>query len=704
MTFALLLHIALSRSSPHRNVFPTAFHAPFPCDRVDLTAAARYVVAVMNRPQTLAVLITIASAVTSAAATEPITYDFGVPGAIITYDDARPVFEFHTSFKRKDPENRVLRPTDFADASRAVSGNTTTLIYAKPPAPWPESLRVTITLTRLAGEVEARLRFSSDGGFRLDKLKFPILDVVPTWHYDTLLMSHPMGDAMYYPQRVIGGRLGGEAKYRYPATLSMQYMVMFNQARSYYLSAYSTGDETFEHSALNIRGGMRLACVWFPFVDKGEWASPPCGVAVLPGSWHTAADLYRSRMAKVFRPPPLPKWMRESFHGWGQVSFKGAEKNPPFRFTDIPKLYDRLESIGLNVLHIFSWGAGGFDNDYPLRFPSPNNGTPEELRAAMDTVRARGGHVILYTNGRLIDPDTPFYNEHGGNKAIALDEHGEPYEETYNHLFYVACPWSQTYQDALFDNVHRLVLDYHAGAAQIDQVACTPAEFCYDTTHGHTTPANNWLAPTDAYLKRIHDFYRAHDPDFFVWAEGTSERYGRFYEVHQHHGEEGTWTVGDSLPEQFRYTYPDFLLTGIADGIPALCHTYGQGKPFDFHWRRFDNKDWVWLITRLIAVRKAEPEYFLRGRFLDTVGVDCHGADIRWWRIDRTDGRPGTLVNLWARGRDLKQPARADLHLPHRDWPLRPVYPEDLTIGRDGSWRTLQWTGPVATLITEPSE
>lgn len=479
----------------------------------------------------------------------PILYDFGVNGAVIEYNDRKPLFELHTQWDRYDTSDRALLPWEFEEINVTETEGRKQLEFRRPPSGWPETLTVSVTLSRLKEEVEARLSIQTSGDLEIRRVKFPCVDVTPTYHYDTLLMAHPMGDAMYYPTRVIGGRLGGEAAYRYPAMLGMQYMVLYHAGRSYYVSAYSTGDETFEHSGRNIDGGMRLACVWFPFLKDGTWQSPACGVTVLPGGWHAAADLYRGRMSEIFKPSKGPEWMHESFHGWMQVSFKGAQSNPPFRFTDIPSLYDKVEDLGLNVLHIFSWGQGGFDNNYPLRFPSENNGTAEELRASMDQVKARGGHVVLYTNGRLIDPDTDWNAAHGGHRAYALDEKLEPYPERYaGNLFYVACPSVEVYRNALFDNFDRMLRLYGNNAAQIDQTSCTPANFCWNPAHNHRTPATNWLEPTEAMLKRIHDYYRSKDPEFFVWGEGTNERFGQYYEVHEGHGEEGWWTAGIPSP------------------------------------------------------------------------------------------------------------------------------------------------------------
>lgn len=634
----------------------------------------------------------------------PIVYDFGVSGVVLEYNEHKPLFQLHTRWDRYDPADRVLLPRDFAEVNVIEEEVQKRLEFRRPPSDWPSSLTVTVTLMRLREEVEGKISVESAGEVEIRRVKFPCVDVVPTYPYDTLLMAHPMGDAMAYPTRVIGGHLGGEAAYRYPATLGMQYMVLYHRGRSYYVSAYSTGDETFEHSGQNIDGGLRLSCVWFPFLREGVWKSPACGMAVLPGGWHAAADLYRSRMGEVFRPARPPAWMRENFHGWMQVSFKGGRPDPPFRFTDIPSLYGKVEDLGLNVLHLFSWGRGGFDNDYPLRYPSENSGTVAELRAAMEQVKRRGGHVVLSTNGRLIDPDTDWNATHGGYRAYALDEKLEPYPERYaGNLFYVACPSVEAYRDALFDNVDRMLRLYGNHAAQIDQISCTPANFCWNPAHHHRTPATNWLAPAETMLKRIHEHYRSEDPDFFVWAEGTNERFGQYYEVHQGHGEEGRWTAGDSQPEQYLYTYPDAIVTGISNDISMLCHTYGQGKPFDVNLRHLDDPQFAWLLKRLVQVRKAESVYFMRGVFRDTVGVEASGDAERWWRIDRREGR-GLLVNLWARGHDLKDTSEATVRLPEADWPVRAVFPEDLIVTKEGSTWRCRWTGPIATLMSEPPD
>ncbi len=217
-----------------------------------------------------------------AADSGTVRFEFDVQGIAIEFDDDRPLFELHLALEQKDPDEKQLAPKDFAKVDRAENKDRLTITWGEPPAPWPKDLRVTATLTRLKREIEARLRIDNPGPLPVTRVRFPIIAVRPTYHYDTLLLSHPMGDAMYYPKRVIGARMGGEAVYRYPATLAMQYMVLFNQGRSYYLSAYSTGDETFEHSAKTIRRGLRLSCVWYPFLEKGEWQSPTVGSACCP--------------------------------------------------------------------------------------------------------------------------------------------------------------------------------------------------------------------------------------------------------------------------------------------------------------------------------------------------------------------------------------------------------------------------------------
>lgn len=638
-----------------------------------------------------------------------VRFDFARVGESLAFNDQSLMFQLDTTWDGRGVGNQSLTARDFSRVRRHKRGSEIQFIYTSAPAAWGGPITVTVAFKRLSREIEAQLFLENRSNRAIECVRFPLIDVQPVADDDKLLLSHSMGDLLHDPVDVVTRRFGrpgggGELNYRYPAILAMQYMVLFNESRSLYLSAYSTGDESFSHNVYTLDDdGLRLSCNWYPFLKSGKWQTPLCGFTLLDGGWHTSADLYRSRMARHFQPPPLPDWMRESFHGWLQTSLKGGEEKTIWKYRDLPDFYSNtVAPLGLNVLHVFSWARGGMDNDYPLHYPSPYLGTEEELIAANDEIRRRGGRMVLYTNGRLVEPGTPFFDEMGGDKACAIDANGERYPEQYTRLFYVACPLSPIYQWAMFDNFERMTKQYRAHAAQIDQVNCTPANFCYDASHGHPTPATNFLPGYDAMLSRIHRIYRAANPEFFVWVEGCHERFGRYFEVHQSHGEEGTWTAGESLPEQFIYTFPNLLTTGTCDSIEQLSHTYCEGKPFDFHIRRLmDTPGWPELFKKLVAARKSEPEYFLGGKFTDSVGLTVAPDTLRVFGIERRKHK-GLLVNVWSKATDLDAAAQATLANPQPKWKYRAVYPADLRVtAGEGESLNLAWTGPVATVVFE---
>lgn len=155
------------------------------------------------------------------------------------------------------------------------------------------------------------------------------------------------------------------------------------------------------------------------------------------------------------------------------------------------------------------------------------------------------------------------------------------------------------------------------------------------------------------------------------------------------------------MPEMLHYTYPTYLCTGSSYSLDGLCHTYGQGKPFDIHYGpRLSDPVYTRLLKDFVCLRKQEPDYFSRGVFKDTVGVTVAGHDVRYWRIDAVAGR-GMLVNLWARGRTSNDKCDDAIRLPDGMTRMRTVYPSSLRAEKSGDWYNLMWTGPVATLVFE---
>ncbi len=641
-----------------------------------------------------------------------IKFDFPSVSRSIIFSSTNPLFRIHTSISGKDEIKETLIPSDFKIINISTANNITVAKFNRPPTKWGGDILVTVTFEQKEKEVEARLSIDNQGYLKVKKIQFPIIKE-REYSYDTLLLSHNAGDAISQPGKTIGGRLGGTISLRYPAELAMQYLVLFNQGRSVYLSAYSQGEQIFDHTCATSQGDLNLSLDWFPFLEKGTWTSPLCGFSILPGGWHLAADIYRERMQEQFSPPPLPRWMQKEFNGWLQLSLESDSSTPNCAYDKLADYYKtNVDPLGLNCIQIFSWHENRLFNVYPCCYASEICGGTEVLKKAIKDIKEIGGHASFYINGRLLSPKSSFYKYFGAVDDFAMTETGGQYLETYSGSYYVACPSASVYQSAILGNFDRMLNIYGNDGVFIDQINCSRGQLCYSTKHGHTIPAKAFTAGLEDYLKKSAELCKTKNPDFFIWAEGVSEFTGRYLHVHQGHGETQSWTAGESMPEQFSYTYPNYKIVGIANSIDQMCHTFGQGKAFDFHYPRlFDrNSDkWKPLLKSLVKVRKSEPDYFYNGIFRDTVGLEVVGKDVRYWGILRRDGK-GMLANFWARGRDLEQPASVWIKAPLKDCQPRLVYPDTLTINKEracpiskskNDWYKLEWVGPIATLIWE---
>jgi len=388
----------------------------------------------------------------------------------------------------------------------------------------------------------------------------------------------------------------------------------------------------------------------------------------------------------------------EGFHGWVQFFMRREGQSSASRFRDLPGVARRARATGLNQLHIAGWTYDGFDTYYPDFEHDPQLGTAEELHTALQRMRAEGTRVILYTNGRLVDPRSKFYRT-GGQASVCLDEEGQPYIERYGTSaeFRIACPSCGNYADTMAKQIAGLITRYGAHAAQVDQISCNHAYFCYDRTHPHPTPATNYLPGVEQELRAIRTAHQALDPEFYVWCEGCHERFAQFYDVNQGHGEEFTWALGSGVPELFSYVYPDLIVTGLSSNLQQLCHSYAQGKPFDVPMRMLDDTDYADLLHDLVAIRKKYASFFLNGRFIDCTDLVTSGV-VRAFGIEsRDDDR--LLVNLWMPG---AEPTTAvDVAVQVARPASRPVcvYPDNLDVVMDGSWLGFSWRGPIAAFI-----
>jgi hypothetical protein len=651
-----------------------------------------------------------------------LVFVFPASGARIAYGRHDPVFRLFVDQATARGTQREITQADCTAPVIARDGGSLSLAYRFRPSEGSGTLEVRIGWETGGREVLGRIEIDNGTGLRIERVQFPLLPFPQVENNDRLLFSSSWGDEFPWPVKTIrqycamggleaiypGLRLEAirhgkdEVAYAYPSILAMQYLTLHSKGRSVYLSCYGTDGNSLSLNAQAVGNGLLFSVNHKPYLGHGTWRSPECGVAIVPGDWHSAADLYASRMRGVFKPPRLPAWMQEGFHGWVQVMMHFENERPLHCFRDLPALFrDVKEKSGIEVLHVCGWNGRGHDTLYPDYDPDPALGTADDLRSAINAIHAQGGRVILYTNGRLVDPDSAFARQSGG-RCVCVDANGQPYVERYFNSvrFQIACPACVEYGEYLAGQIGTLCRELGADAVQIDQISCNQGLPCHDSRHPHTTPANNFLEPTDRMLQTIRRTHLGIDPDSFTWIEGCHERFGQYYDVSQGHGEGGPgWEILGPVPEQFKYTYPDYLVTGSCNTIQQLCHTFAQGKPFDLGVGCLEDPDYAALLRRLLEVRRSYSRYFLHGIFRDNVGLQVAG-DARAYRIDHP-GDAGMIVTAWLPGASLRQKASTSLKNPMPGSVCRRVYPESLDVYSGAGWIELTWEGPLAAVLFE---
>jgi len=571
-----------------------------------------------------------------------------------------------------------------------------------------------------AGKVsEGTISVTNSGAAEVRRVQFPCVDTPPISTDQHLLVASSFGDDIRNPHAALErfcrcrrrpppkgltfvASTEDEAIWRYPGAMAMQFMVLYSGTDSLYVACHGTDDSTVEFRAKRLpETCLRLSVTHLPFLREGSWQSPPVSLGELGPGWHEAADCYAERVQSMYAKPELPEWMN-NFHGWVQTWGRREGEPANVRFTDLVKEFERAREYGLDVLHYPGWSGKGFDTLYPDYPIDPGVGTAEELGAAMDTIREKGGRAILYANGRLVDPDSSFAKK-GGAAKVCLQEDGTPYSENWGTSvnFNVACQACPEYAEHFTAEFEGIMKECRPHGLQIDQVGASHPFLCFDDNHSHPTPATNFLEGYDRLLKSVRDTARRHDPDFFVWVEGMNERFAQYYDVGLSHGEgpgSWGWQLGRHKPELYRFVHPDHLIVGYCTTFDALCHSFIQGDPLFLQMERLDSdEEYRELSRQLLQLRRDMPQYFLRGVFRADTGLAAFD-NARIFRIRSGDDPSRCLLTVNQPGATLQTDCGARVVF---DFPVETVtnsYPTAIETRVTGELLDLSWRGPVALL------
>jgi hypothetical protein len=522
-------------------------------------------------------------------------------------------------------------------------------------------LEINLTLSFLLNgeEIEARATIENRSKETVKEIWFPFLSgfrKLSTQEPDHLALPMTIGAVLDEPVRNLpfgkyvnrgGGSFFAYESWPhyplpYPGVASMPWMDFYNEGEGLYLGSHNPEYPT---TALLARGraasgDFQLGFARYPFVAPGEtWKSAAYVIRPHRGDWHAGARRYREFAATRGPDQPSPEWAREmpGVQGMFHIHQDKHIVHPYERLVDV---FRANRARGINLpLFVFSWFAAGHDSDYPEYEAEPRLGGRDSLRKAIQTVKAEGGRVILYTQGRLIDKKTDFYRKTGARICLK-NEDGVEYVDEYSFneggtiypgkIFALGCPSTEEWYETLRAQID-LTMDLGASGILFDQTAGDPPFLCFDKSHPHTKPDLAFDGKV-RLLARLQEYAARRDPEFILMGELACDAFLSRLDLSHGYSTHPTpeQTSLRFFPELYRYTFPAHRITSRgAATLSALNYVFAAGLLLENFQERAARE--LAYLDDLIKLRLRLSRFFAEGRFTDTDGlaVEPGGAAAR---------------------------------------------------------------------------
>ena len=383
---------------------------------------------------------------------------------------------------------------------------------------------LTITVTACVSTCPGFLfeaSIENHGSVRINELMLPLIDLAcgcgEDRLADVLLEPDGLGARLTDPWNQIRKKYHSEYicsdehvvwdSYRYPGGAAMAWFGLETGGYFLYLGRHADDLKIKVLSAgasprpvadgASPQDRLVLTISHFPFARSGEKVSvDACFVALADGDWRVGSDIYGNYASSHwYQPAPVPDWVRH-VTGWQRIILRHQFGEKLFSYADLPAIYREGTKVGLNMLMVFGWWKGRFDNGYPIYEPDDDLGGTDALKEAIAEVQKLGGYVALYTNGQLIDVNTDYYRQ-TGKDICRIDLDGNEYRDHYRFgndgqtlrafgykSFVTACPANEAWQDLLLEH-EEMKYAYGADSAFFDQIGGASPLLCFNESHLH---------------------------------------------------------------------------------------------------------------------------------------------------------------------------------------------------------------------------
>ena len=373
----------------------------------------------------------------------------------------------------------------------------------------------------------------------------------------------------------------------------------------------------------------------YPNTFCGEsWSSDVSVVRPYEGPWTETCRIYRSWADSWWDKLPVPKWVQD-MTGWQRIIFKHQYGEYLRHYSDLPgRIFEAGEKAGSDAVLAFGWWKEGMDNGYPDYTPDDTQGGDAAWKEAIAEYRSRGGKLMLYYNGRLIDNASRFYRSGKGSKVSNHDNTGDEFTEHYkftgegttlgyydSRTFVVADMSRREWRDLLLQWADRAI-GLGANSVFYDQLGVAEEFPQWDRSREYPVQdifTGRYKAES---LKEIRDHVKAFDPDFALGTEWLSDCTAQYTDYS--HIVEFT-ALPESFPEWFRYTFPEVVwsdrcVRDEVDMARRVNNTLLKGLRNDIEVYRCrglidETPLYQEHLGRINAIRRRYPDLLLEGRF-----------------------------------------------------------------------------------------
>ncbi len=519
-----------------------------------------------------------------------------------------------------------------------------------------------LTIREIDGELDFAIEIDNKSEVRVNELQYPIAEfknISDEFENDTFYAPVGLGMRSKNPLKMAqdahteykaGDNKNVWRNFAYPGGLSMPWFGI--QSADNYFAMARLDEEACRISTFSLGTGPReekqprliMSISSYPAVVPGEKMTVEhYRMAVSDKDWRDVADSYRKWSNETWLAPSLDENKRlpvkESIRhlkGWQRIIMKHQFGEVYHKYADLPRLYDEGARYGIKMILLFGWWKEGMDNGYPGYEPDEELGGADALRAAIREINAKGGQVVLYANGQLIDTATDYYKTEGWKytkKNIEKSEYREFYRFSNNgtllrvsglKTFCLGCFGTENWRNQLV-KIKDKHLDLASNGTFFDQFSCC-FYLCFDETHDHGNRIDLDPQLRADIIREIHNSLK--DDEWFG-SEWVLDRISTLLDFSHGCGFAMDYSPKrpDAYPYIFRYTFPEIIISNrhAHDEKPIyrqeLNYAFTHGLIFDVGLYRCrahsmdDFPNYSARIAQLNALREEYCDFFIDGKY-----------------------------------------------------------------------------------------